>query len=138
MPPGQNPRHASSAWFRAGVALHAFLVTRDGFHLTGRGSSTGGFTFLRSLQEDPQPAYKQAFSPEECMTDKPRPPMPLYCAVGKDGRQSVWNADELRRYLAVTTDTVFYIKTDAGEVVPMLVERLRQALAVENGALPHE
>lgn len=61
--------------------------------------------------------------------DRPQPPKPLSCAIGKEGKQTTWNVEELRRYLAVTTDTVLYIKTEAGERVPMLVERLRHALA---------
>ena len=57
---------------------------------------------------------------------------PLSCTIGKEGKQTIWNVEELRRYLAITTDTMFYIKTEAGEEVPMLVERLRQALALQS------
>jgi hypothetical protein len=70
--------------------------------------------------------------------DRPQPPKPLSCIITEIGKMTRWNVEELQRYLAVTTDTVFYIKTEAGEEVPMLVERLRHALALQKNALPRE
>ena len=60
------------------------------------------------------------------MSKNSEAPKPLSCSIKDNTTQTVFNRDELRRYLDNTNDTILWVEDAEGNRAPIRVDFLRE------------